>query len=318
MKILFMGTPDFALVSLRALCEAGYDIVGVVTRQDKPKGRGYALAMSPVKEYALERGIPVYQPASLRHGELDSALRELEPELIAVAAYGRILPSEVLYFPKYGSVCVHGSLLPAYRGAAPIQRALINGERKVGVTIMQMDEGIDTGDMLLSAETEVMGDDNFETVHDRLAFLGAEALLKVTAAIASGDPPARVKQDDSLSNYAAKIEKTDCEVDFTLDSERVFNLIRGLSPAPLAFSRINGRAVKLVSARRAEGIGVPGTVLSVSDVALTVACGSGAVAITSLIPEGKKRMTAKDFINGRGAAVGDRFEEKNITDSGKN
>lgn len=308
MKLMFMGTPDFALKSLQALCEAGHDICAVVTREDKPKGRGYAMAMSPVKIYALEKGIPIYQPKSIRSGELDDVLKELVPEVIIVVAYGRILPQSVLDFPKYGCINVHGSLLPEYRGAAPMQRAIIDGKEETGITIMQMDDGIDTGDILRVVRIPIEDTDDFGTIHDRLAQLGAAALLSVLSDIETGNPPVPVKQSEIGATYAAKIEKDDCFVDFSLSSDRVFNLIRGLSPMPLAFGRLNGKIIKFTSAERADGIGRPGTVLSISNGKITVACSIGSIAITGVVPEGKKRMTAMDFINGRGVAVGNCFE----------
>ena len=204
MRILFMGTPDFALFSLRAMVEAGENIIGVVTQPDKPKGRGYALLPPPVKVYALEQGIPVYQPSTLKGEDFRAFLEEQAPDLIVVAAYGKILPKNVLDFPKYGCLNVHGSLLPEYRGAAPMQRAIMDGKRKTGVTIMQMDVGLDTGDMLLVQEIEIGENDNFETVHDNLGACGAEEMLRALDALRNGKLTP-VKQDDALANYAAKI-----------------------------------------------------------------------------------------------------------------
>ena len=204
MKILFMGTPDFALFSLKALCEAGENVIGVVTQPDKPKGRGYTLTPPPVKVYAEEKKIPVYQPKTLRDEAFAALLDELAPDLIAVAAFGKILPQNVLDYPKYGCICVHGSLLPKYRGAAPMQRAIMDGEHVTGITTMLMDAGIDTGDMLLKSEVAIEENDNFETVHDKLAICGADTLLKTLAAIRNGTL-VRQKQDDSLATYAAKI-----------------------------------------------------------------------------------------------------------------
>ena len=206
MRILFMGTPDFAVPSLEALIAAGHEICGVFSQPDRPKNRGMKMLPPPVKVKALEYGIPVYQPKTLRDESFASLLDELAPDLIAVAAFGKILPQNVLDYPKYGCICVHGSLLPKYRGAAPMQRAIIEGERVTGITTMLMDAGIDTGDMLLKAEHEIGENDNFETVHDALSELGAKTLIETVEALKNGTA-VRIKQDDSLATHAAKIEK---------------------------------------------------------------------------------------------------------------
>lgn len=317
MRILFMGTPDFALFSLRALVEAGEDVIGVVTQTDKPRGRGYVLTPPPVKVYAAEHGIPVYQPARLRDGSFDATLRKLDPELIVVVAYGKILPPSVLEYPRHGCINVHGSLLPEYRGAAPMQRAIIDGRRTTGVTIMHMDDGIDTGDMLLRREVEIGENDNFEVIHDRLGAVGAEALLETLALLREGRlTPER--QDDSRASYAAKIEKEDCALDFSLDAHRLHDLVRGLSPFPLAFTHLpSGRLLKVTSSEPVQGDeqptdtvsdivsdAVPGTVISLEG-GIVVQCGQGALRLTGVLPEGKGRMSAVDFVRGRGAALGD-------------
>ncbi len=312
MRIVFMGTPDFALVSLRALCEAGEDVVGVVTQPDKPRGRGYVLTPPPVKVYAEERGIPVYQPTTLRNGAFDETLAELAPELIIVVAYGKILPKSVLDHPKHGCINVHGSLLPAYRGAAPMQRAIMEGQAVTGITTMYMAEGLDTGDMLLRAEVAIEEDDNFESIHDKLAACGASVLLDTVAAVKAGTLVA-VPQDDTLATYAAKIEKADCLIDFSADARTVHNIIRGLSPMPLAFTHTpDGKLLKIPSAAVAQSASVgslapAGTVLSLAD-GIEVACGHGSIRLLTVTPEGKKSMPAKDFINGRKIAVGDRLQ----------
>ncbi len=308
MRILFMGTPDFALFSLRALVESGEDVIGVVTQPDKPKGRGYTLTPPPVKVYATEQGLPVYQPQTLKDDAFAALLSELAPELIVVVAFGKILPKHVLDYPKYGCVNVHGSLLPAYRGAAPMQRAIIDGKRETGITTMQMDVGLDTGDMLVIEKMPIEENDNFETVHDKLGELGAVALLKTVAQIKDGTLVA-VKQTDAEATYAAKIEKEDCRIDFSKSAQAVHDLIRGLSPIPLAFTRtVDGKLLKVTASAVASKEGTPapaGTVLSLDGGKITVACGSGSVALLAVLPEGKKRMPAADFINGRKIAVGD-------------
>ena len=308
MRILFMGTPDFALFSLRAMVEAGEDIIGVVTQPDKPKGRGYALLPPPVKVYALEKGIPVYQPNTLKGEEFQAFLEEQNPDLIVVAAYGKILPKNVLDFPKYGCLNVHGSLLPEYRGAAPMQRAIMDGKRKTGVTIMKMDVGLDTGDMLLVQEIEIGENDNFETVHDNLGSCGAEAMLCALEKLKNGTLTAK-KQDDALATYASKIEKADCLIDFGKTADEVHNQIRGLSPIPLSFTHTaDGKMLKVIASEVAEREvehAAAGEVLSLEKGRITVACGKGAVDLLVVLPEGKKRMNAADFINGRKIAKGD-------------
>lgn len=308
MRILFMGTPDFALFALRALCDAGENVVGVVTQPDKPKGRGYELCPPPVKVFALEKGIPVYQPATLKNGAFDAELAALAPDLIVVVAYGKILPQSVLDFPRYGCINIHGSLLPEYRGAAPMQRVLIDGKHETGVTIMQMEAGLDTGAMLTVARTPIGENDNFEDIHDRLGALGADALLQTLADIRAGKI-SPVPQNEALATYAAKIEKSDCLLDFSKAARTVHDRVRGLSPIPLAFTRTpDGKMLKVITtristARVPEGTAA-GTVLALGDT-VTVACGEGAIEILRLLPEGKGRMSAADYVRGRRLSVGD-------------
>ncbi|MBQ5662769.1 MAG: methionyl-tRNA formyltransferase [Clostridia bacterium] len=305
MRILFMGTPDFALFSLRALVEEGEDVVGVVTQPDKPKGRGYTLTPPPVKVYAEEKGLPVYQPRTLRDEAFADLLRQIDPEVIVVVAFGKILPANVLDYPKYGCVNVHGSLLPAYRGAAPMQRAIIDGCAETGITTMFMDVGLDTGDMLLKKSVAIDLHDTFETVHDKLGECGAELLLRTLALLEKGEILPE-KQDDALATYAAKIEKEDCLLDFSRTAKEVHDRIRGLSPIPLSFTHTpDGRLLKILSSEPTEGKGRPGEVISLENGRITVACGEGAVALLSVLPEGKKKMSSADFINGRRISVGD-------------
>ena len=310
MRIVFMGTPDFALFSLRALVEAGENVVGVVTQPDKPRGRGYALTPPPVKVYAMEQGIPVHQPATLKGEEFAALLRELDPELLVVAAYGKILPKNVLDYPKHGCVNVHGSLLPEYRGAAPMQRAIMEGKKRTGITTMMMDVGLDTGDMLLRGEIDIEENDNFEDVHDKLGALGAEVLLQTVSKIRQGTL-VRTPQNGEGATYAAKIEKSDCLIDFHRTAQQVHDQIRGLSPIPLAFTHTpDGKMLKVTAScvLAQSGILAPaGTVLSTEAGRIEVACGEGSVALLSVLPEGKKRMSAADFINGRKIAKGDRL-----------
>ena len=307
MRVLFMGTPDFALPTLKALCEKGYEIVGAVTQPDKPKGRGHHMMPPPIKEFALEKNIPVYQPSTLRGEEFAALLAELDPDLIVVAAFGKILPQNVLDYPKHGCICVHGSLLPKYRGAAPMQRAIIDVEPVTGITTMYMDAGIDTGDMILKSEVAITPEDNFETIHDKMAACGAETLLRTLKALREGTIT-REKQDDSQSNYAPKIEKADCLIDFTKDATAVHNQIRGLSPIPLSFTHTpDGKLLKVVKAEISKREGVCGKAGEVTDLSrgICVACGVGEVRLLGVLPEGKGRMSADDFIRGRKINAGD-------------
>lgn len=308
MRILFMGTPDFALFSLRALVEGGEDVIAVVTQPDKPKGRGYVTTPPPVKVFAQEHGLPVYQPTTLRGEAFATLLETLHPDLIVVVAYGKLLPPNVLEYPSYGCINVHGSLLPEYRGAAPMQRAIIDGKTETGVTTMRMAEGLDTGDMLLRGRVEIAPNDNFESVHDKLGVCGAEVLMQ-TLTLLRSDALVPQRQDEAAATYAAKIEKNDCRIRFSASAEEVHNLIRGLSPMPLAFTELpDGKLLKVTESAVVCSCGEvapAGTVLSLADGRITVACGRGSIALLSVLPEGKKRMRAADFINGRKIAVGD-------------
>ncbi len=308
MRILFMGTPDFALFSLKGLCENGYNVIGVVTQPDKPKGRGYTLTPPPVKVYAEEIGIPVYQPNSLRTEEFASLLAELDPELIAVVAYGKILPKNVLDYPKYGCINVHGSLLPEYRGAAPMQMAIIDGKKTTGITTMFMAEGLDTGDMLLKAECEIAENDNFEIIHDRLGALGAELLRKTVDGLAKNEITP-IPQDHSKATHTSKITKEDCLIDFSKDADTVHNLIRGLSPIPLSFTHTpDGKLLKIVESeiceRESENEDF-GKVISLENGKIRILCARGSINVLKVLPEGKGRMSAADFIRGRKISEGD-------------
>ena len=307
MRILFMGTPDFALPTLRALCESGHEIVGAVTKIDTPKGRGHHMMPPPVKVYATEKGIPVYQPATLKGEEFAATLRELDPEMIVVVAFGKILPRNVLDYPKYGCVNVHGSLLPEYRGAAPMQRAIIDGKAVTGITTMLMADGIDTGDMLLKAEVEIGENDNFEIIHDKLAECGAKLLIETVGKLERGEITPE-KQDDTLATHAAKIEKEDCRLDFSRPARELHNLIRGLSPIPLAVTKTpSGKLLKIVTSELTgkTSSAEAGRVISV-DGGILVACGDGGVLkITRVVPEGRSKMDADAFVRGRGIEVGD-------------
>lgn len=311
MKILFMGTPDFALFSLKALVKYSknedVEICGVITQPDKPKGRGYALLPPPVKQYSIEANLPVYQPETLKDDAFSNLLSELSPDLIIVVAYGKILPKNVIDYPKYGCINVHGSLLPEYRGAAPMQRAIIDGKDKTGITIMYMAEGLDTGDMLLKRELTIGENDNFENIHDGLGRLGAEMLVEIIPMLKNGTAT-RTPQDEALSTYAKKITKEDCLIDFSADARAVHAKIRGLSPIPLSFTHTkNGKLLKIIESRIAND-STPhvncGEILSL-DNGIEIACKTGSIYVTKVLPEGKSRMNAADFIRGRAVSVGD-------------
>ncbi|MBQ7362905.1 MAG: methionyl-tRNA formyltransferase [Clostridia bacterium] len=307
MKIMFMGTPEISATCLLALVRAGLDVAAVVTGEDKPRGRGKVMTPTAVRALAEQHGIPVLTPKTLRS---DDFLRELEsysPELIVVVAYGKILPSAVLEYPKYGCINLHVSLLPKYRGAAPMQRAVMEGERETGVTVMHMAEGLDTGDIISQLSFPIGDTDTFETVHDTSAELGSELLVKTIRNIESG-AAVRAPQDNSLATYAKKVEREDCRVDFELPASRLDCIIRGVTPIPGAFAYLNDKMLKLFNARPVSGTGLPGEVIALDERgegSFTVACGEGALRVSGVIPEGRGRMTAGDFIRGRKIKMGD-------------
>ena len=308
MRILFMGTPDIAAACLRHLLDEGREVVGVVCQPDKPKGRGNKMLPPPTKELALERGIPVFQPFTLKDGAFENELKELNPDVIIVVAYGKILPSYVLNFPRYGCMNLHVSLLPAYRGAAPMQRAIMAGEAETGVTVMYMDEGLDTGDIISVCRYPIEKDDDYGTISAKAAHFGAP-MLSVAIEGAEAGTLTRTPQPKEGATYAPKIEKTECKIDFSKSAAELDCLLRALSPAPFGFCRLpSGKLLKVPKATVAKGSGAPGTVISVSDAGeghITVACGEGAIAFTEIIPEGKNRMSAAAFVRGRGIKEGD-------------
>ena len=297
MRILFMGTPEFAQLSLKAMVEDNRDVVCVITQPDKPKGRGYEMAMPEVKVYALEKNIPVYQPETLKDGEILPLLEEYQPDVIIVVAYGKILPEYILNFPKYGCINIHGSLLPKYRGAAPIQRAVVDGEKVSGVTSMYMEKGLDTGDMLIKRELPIGEETTAGEYHDALAILGGEVLLETLDSLKGGTLSPE-KQDDSLSTYASQLSKAEGEINWNNTSEQIYNKVRGLNPWPKAFSFVGGKRFVVDFVYKTQGSGNPGEVLSADENGITVACGEGAVIIKELKIEGKKKMTAADYLRG--------------------
>ncbi len=308
MRILYMGTPEISATALKGLIAAGLDIVGVISQPDKPRGRKYVLTPPETKVVALEHGIPVFQPATLKDEAFSSLLKELNPELIVVVAYGKILPKSVLEYPKHGCINAHVSLLPKYRGAAPMQRAIMAGESKTGVSVMYMEEGLDTGDVIEAEEFSIGASDNFESVHDKSAEISARLLVKVISDIESGCVKA-TPQNEALATYAAKIENEDCLIEFSRTSREIDAQIRGLSPIPLAFTHTpDGKLLKVIKAKITDGSGRAGEVIALSDKndgEITVATGDGAIALIEIKPEGKGCMKAADFIRGRKINKGD-------------
>lgn len=300
MKILFMGTPDFSVPCLKALLDAGHTVLGAVTQPDKPKGRGHKMQAPPVKVCAQENNIPVFQPETLRNGALEETLKELEPELIVVVAYGKILPPYILEYPKYGCINVHASLLPQYRGAGPIQWSVINGETATGVTTMHMAEGLDTGDMILKMATPIEPDETAGELHDRLAVMGAELLIETVSMLRDGNAP-REAQDDALSSYAPMISKETGRIDWSQPAQTVVNLVRGTNPWPMSHTTYVGAPMKVIQARLGSDCkGTAGEILNLtSDKELEVACGDGkSVIISEIQMQGGKRMHVRDYLNG--------------------
>lgn len=302
MRIVFMGTPDFAVPSLQALIDAGHDVCAVYTQPDKPQGRKQILTAPPVKTLALEHDIPVFQPNTLKNEDEQARLRELAPEVIIVVAYGKLLPKAVLDIPPHGCINVHGSLLPRWRGAAPIQWAVIAGDEMAGVTTMQMAEGLDTGDMLLTYETKVGEKETAGELFDRLAQSGAELLTQTLVKLDEITPR---PQDDAQSCYAHMLDKQMAVIDWSKSAHEIDCLIRGLNPWPIALTTLSGERLKVFAAEKAAGNGEPGTVLEADPKkGLTVACGEGALGLTEIQLVGGKRMKATDFLRGHAIEVG--------------
>lgn len=295
MRIVFMGTPDFAVPCLDALVKDGNEIAGVFTQPDKPKGRGYTMTPPPVKERALEYGLDVYQPMTLKDAEIQEQLRSLSPEMIVVVAYGKILPKEIIDMPVYGCVNIHASLLPLYRGAAPIQQSVLDGCTVTGVTAQCMDIGIDTGDILMKSETEIGENETADELHDRLSIMGAELIVKVVHSASEGTLT-REKQDESKATHVGKLTKEMSVINFGRSAREIHNQVRGLNSWPSASAMLNGRRIKIHRTLISNGKGEPGEVLSLNP--LIVACGEGALEIVELQPEGKKKMSASAFVNG--------------------
>ena len=299
MKVVYMGTPDFAVKPLEALIEAKYEVVGVFTQPDKPVGRKAILTPPPVKVVALDNNIPVFQPDSLKNGVGVEILNELKPDVVIVVAYGKILPKDFLDFPEYGCINIHGSILPEYRGAAPIQWSVLDGKELAGVTSMQMDVGLDTGDMLLTATTKIGENETSGELYDRLTVMGADLLIETLEKLPKGELTP-VKQDDSKSTYASMLDKSMSSVDFNESAQKVHNKIRGLDPWPVALTVLDGKNLKLFSSQISQDLhgGKPGEAVVLKN-GLAIFCGDGkAVVVKDVQYEGKKRMSAADFFRG--------------------
>lgn len=309
MRIVFMGTPDFAVSSLEAIYESGHEVVLVVTQPDRPKGRGYVLTPSPVKQYALDRGTPVIAPPSLKDEEVLQTLEEANADLFIVTAYGRILSKRILDMPRLGCVNVHASLLPAWRGAAPINRAIMNGDKIGGVSLMMMDVGLDTGDVIISEKLDIPTHWNAEDYHDALAQCGKKALKEFLSMAQSGVIP-RTKQDDRLATYAAKIGNEDAYLAFDEKAEAVYNRIRGLSPFPGSYFFLNGKRIKVREAIISDGCGEAGTVISTCKGGLEIACSDGSVVITKLCPEGKGPCDGESYLRGHKIEIGTKVNDR--------
>ena len=300
MKIIFMGTPDFSVGTLEALIAAGHEITLVVSQPDKPKGRGHELSPTPVKAAALKHGLPVYQPKKMRDPEVVEKLRETEADVIVVIAFGQMIPKSILEMKQYGCINVHASLLPKYRGAAPIQWAVIDGEKESGVTIMQMDEGLDTGDMLLKGKLELAADETGGSLFDRLSILGAKLCVEALEKLPKGELKPE-KQGESPTEYARMLTKDMGNLDWNESAEKLERLIRGLNPWPSAYTKLGDKTLKIWSARvceKTDETAVCGEIIRVTKHTVCVACGEGALEITELQLQGKKRMDTGAFLRG--------------------
>lgn len=318
MRIVFMGTPDFAVHSLKALLEAGHELIGVITQPDRPRGRGQKLTPSPVKTAAMEAEIPVYQPEKIKTPEFVNQLQQLSPDLIVVVAFGQLLSKQILELPRYGCINVHASLLPKYRGAAPIHWAVINGETKTGVTIMYMNEGLDSGDMIISSETDILPNEDTGSVHDKLAQLGGASLVKAIQLIAEGTAP-RIPQNHDKATYAPLLKRETERIDWSKAPDAVCNLIRGLNPWPGAYTMLGEKVLKIWQARPCEAEDIAGTVPElktaspgeilgrVPGLGFAVAASGGCIAVTEVQLQGNKRLNAEDFMNGHNIPRGTRL-----------
>lgn len=306
MRVLFMGTPDFAVPTLEALIRE-HDVIGVFTQPDKPRGRGKAVSFSPVKEVAVKHDIPVYQPVKVREASVVDEIRSMKPDVIVVVAFGQILPESILNIPPYGCINVHASLLPRYRGAAPIQWAVIDGEKETGVTTMYMAKGLDTGDMILKESIILDPKETGESLHDKLCVMGGPLILKTLEQIERGTAP-RIPQEDALSCYAHMLTKELGCIDWTKDATSIERLIRGLNSWPSAYTTWNGKTLKIWDSEVTEGReAIPGTVIAKDKTSFTVSCGQGALKVLEVQLQGKKRMTTQAFLVGNHVETGMRL-----------
>lgn len=304
MKVVYMGTPDFSVGPLEAMIQAGHEVTAVVTQPDRAKGRSDKLIPSPVKECALKYNIPVMTPEKIKAKEAVEELRKYEADIFVVAAFGQILSEEILNMPKYGCINIHASLLPKYRGAAPIQWSIIDGEKETGITIMQMDKGLDTGDILFQKIVKIEDDDTGESLFDKLAVTGSEFLVEVLPKIEANDVHP-IKQDEEKSTYAKMLSKSVGEIDWTKSADSIEHLVRGLNSWPSAYTKLNGKQLKVWKSEVVKGVtGAPGSVVEVRKDAIVVATSEDGLAITELQLEGKKRMATKDFLVGRAVEIG--------------
>ena len=305
MTVVYMGTPDFAVGALESIIEAGHDVVLVVTQPDKPKGRGKEMQMTPVKKCAIAHDIPVFQPVKIKEREAVEYLKTFEADIFVVAAFGQILSSEIVHRPKYGCVNIHAYLLPMYRGAAPIQAVILNKEKETGVTIMQMDEGLDTGDMLMKESIPIAADETGESLHDKLSELGAEMIVKALVAIEEGSLTP-VPQGDGKTCYASMLKKELGHIDWNKSADDIEHLVRGLYPWPGTFTFLNGKMMKICAVALSDCpvSGKPGELCEVTKDSLIVNTGEGTLEIKELQPEGKKRMAADAFLRGYQLEIG--------------
>jgi len=298
LRIIFAGTPDFAARHLQALIQSEHQIVGVYSQPDRPAGRGKKLKASEVKALALEHNLPVFQPQSLKNDDALVELKNLNADIMIVVAYGLILPKAILEAPRLGCLNVHGSILPRWRGAAPIQRAIWAGDEQTGVTIMQMDEGLDTGDMLHISRCAINADETSASLYTKLAELGPDALIETVNKLAKGELKAE-PQNDELANYAKKLSKDEANIDWSMDAAQIERNIRSFNPWPVCFTQMGEQTVKIYQAQVVDQTGSAGQVLSSDKTGVVVACGKHAICITQLQPQGKKPMAISDFLNGR-------------------
>ena len=297
MRVVFMGTPDIAATCLKKIIGDGFEVVGVYTQPDRPKGRGMKMVYSPVKEVAIAHNLPVFQPENFREDETVEELKALRPDVVAVVAYGRILPQRVLDIAPKGFINIHASVLPQYRGSAPYQWAVLDGQKETGVTAMYLCREMDAGDMIDVAKTPIGEDETAGELLDRLAVLGAELLSETLSKVEKGEAKG-IPQDATQATYAPMLDKTMCAIDWTKTAQQVHNWVRGLHPWPVATAELNGTKFKIHATKVVEGSGKPGTILGLTKTGLQVACGEGAIEIRSLQAEGGKRMAAPDYFRG--------------------